>query len=87
MNEWCLHFSLTDVGFQPLSYTVTEGVDSFVRLTLFRTGSTDIPALVNITTLFDTATGEKSEQVVTFNECLYIELSWSTKMYIVLNNV
>ena len=38
-------------------YTVIEGVDSVVTLTLFRTGNTNLTGAVNLTTIFDTANG------------------------------
>lgn len=45
------------VGFDPTVYTVTEGVNEVVLLTLVRSGNTDLSASVSFMTLTGTADG------------------------------
>ena len=45
------------VGFFPTIYTVMEGVDPFVTLTLFRTGNINLTASVDLTTVPGSAVG------------------------------
>ena len=45
------------IGFEPVSYTVVEGLDDVVTLTAFRTSVADIPASINFTTIAGTANG------------------------------
>ena len=52
-------FLISVFGFDTTSYMVVEGADSVVGLTLFRDGSIDLPAAVNITTISGTASGGK----------------------------
>ena len=54
-------------GFETTSYTVVEGTDSAVRLTLFRDGAIDIPAVVDISTVTGTATGGEMKHTNTYN--------------------
>ena len=51
-------YNYTVVGFDPTSYTVTEGTDPSVTLTVFRTGNEDLPATVNFATVPGTADGK-----------------------------
>ena len=53
-------------GFDPIAYSVTEGVDGSVTLRVVRTGSAAIPVTVTVTTVSGTA---ESVQLL---RCYYI---------------
>ena len=57
-------YSCTVVGFDPTAYTVTEGPDAFVTLTIFRRGNINLTANVNLTTAPGTAEEGMLEFVV-----------------------
>ena len=50
--------SCAAVGFDPTTYTVTEGPGAFVTLTIFRRGNIDLPA--NVTFMTSPGTAEES---------------------------
>ena len=70
------------VGFDPISYTVTEGDDEFVRVTIVRMGNIDLTANVNLTTVPGTADGtyihcmcEISMDIHILRECKKLSIS------------
>ena len=58
-NYYCplLTFFFSAIGFNPTTYTATEGVDSHVILTLFRTGNANFTGNVTLITAPVTANG------------------------------
>ena len=45
------------IGFDPTTYEVTEREDAFVRMSLFRTGNTELSGSVTLVTIPDSAEG------------------------------
>ena len=57
------------IGFNPISYTVREGIETVVRLDLFRAGNIDLRATANITTVSVTArSGKKRKHLETYDD-------------------
>ena len=73
-----VHFTFTKtntflcavVGFESIVYTVIEGNDSFVRLTVFRTGNTDLSGNVSFSTAPGTADGKRFNKLTLSYACM-----------------